>query len=396
MKAGAADYLLKDGLDAATLERAIRYVLERQRLLDELEEQSERLRRLATEAGAAEQRERRRLAQILHDHLQQLLVAAKMRAGQLHGTGHEKAERVGEQMTELLEEAIESARGLSHELYPAVLYDRGLAAAVCWLGQRYHEQHALEVEVDAEPGSGPEDQDLQAFLFQAVRELMLNAVKHGGADRVRIEMRRRDGVLTIDVEDNGAGCEPDQLFRPPESGGLGLFSIRERLNVLGGSMSARSARGEGCRIMLRMPVEDPADSEEPGESEREGRPVRVLLVDDHKIVRDGLAGILRAEPGIELVAEAADGREAVERVEEVRPDVIVMDVAMPRMDGTEATRVILRSHPQIRVIGLSMHQEQELAEAMREAGAVDYLNKAGASEELVGAIRQHAGWQAKG
>jgi len=104
---------------------------------------------------------------------------------------------------------------------------------------------------------------------------------------------------------------------------------------------------------------------------------------------EGLAGILSVEQDIELVAEAADGREAVERVEEIRPDVIVMDASMPRMNGVEATQVILQAHPEIRIIGLSMHSSGTLGHSMREVGAVDYLTKGGPASELVNTIRKH-------
>ena len=98
-----------------------------------------------------------------------------------------------------------------------------------------------------------------------------------------------------------------------------------------------------------------------------------------------------AEPDIELVAEAADGHEAVELVASARPDVIVMDVSMPRMGGVEATQRIHRDHPRIRIIGLSMHAREDLADAMHAAGAVAYLTKGGPTRELIDAIRLHAG-----
>jgi DNA-binding NarL/FixJ family response regulator len=114
---------------------------------------------------------------------------------------------------------------------------------------------------------------------------------------------------------------------------------------------------------------------------------RVLLVDDHKLVREGLRQLLASRAGIEVVGEAGDGEEAVELALVLRPDVVVMDVFMPRMNGVEATRRIVEQIPGIRVIGLSMHQGDEMAESMKRAGAADYLSKDGPTEALVTTIR---------
>ena len=121
------------------------------------------------------------------------------------------------------------------------------------------------------------------------------------------------------------------------------------------------------------------------------RTIRVMIVDDHKIVREGLHGILGDVDGIEVVAEAADGRDAIEQLDRVEPDVVIMDISMPEMDGLEATRRIASERPDVRVIGLSMHEKNEMAEAMVEAGAVTYLTKGGPSSGLVEAIHRAGG-----
>lgn len=115
--------------------------------------------------------------------------------------------------------------------------------------------------------------------------------------------------------------------------------------------------------------------------------LRVLIADDHRILREGLAGLLRNHPDMLVVGQAADGQEALELARRLRPDVIIMDVTMPRMNGIDATAAILQEMPEIRVIGLSMHEMQDMSQAMLAAGARAYLTKGGPSAELLKAIR---------
>lgn len=114
---------------------------------------------------------------------------------------------------------------------------------------------------------------------------------------------------------------------------------------------------------------------------------RVLLADDHTIVRQGLAGILQAYEEFEVVAEAADGSEALAKTLATKPDVVVLDVSMPRLHGLEAARRIHKALPGVRIVVLTMHDEEEYVLKMVRAGACGYLVKDGAASELVAAIR---------
>jgi two-component system response regulator NreC len=115
--------------------------------------------------------------------------------------------------------------------------------------------------------------------------------------------------------------------------------------------------------------------------------IRVLVADDHTIVRQGLVGILKASPDIEVVAEASDGNEAVEKSLKTKPDVVVLDVSMPRLSGIEAARRIHESLPAARILVLTMHDDEEYILKMVRAGASGYLLKDGAASELLAGIR---------
>ncbi len=113
-----------------------------------------------------------------------------------------------------------------------------------------------------------------------------------------------------------------------------------------------------------------------------------MVVDDHAIVRQGIANLLAEETDIEVVGEAADGQEAVDKAAKLLPDVILMDVSMPKLNGIEATRAIRNEFSDIRIIGLSMFGDDERAQAMRDAGAVEYLTKSGQADALINVIRK--------
>ena len=116
--------------------------------------------------------------------------------------------------------------------------------------------------------------------------------------------------------------------------------------------------------------------------------VKIIIVDDHKIMRDGLRTLLEKEKGLEVIAEAANGRETIRLAEQLRPDIIIMDISMDDLNGMDATRHIVGKDLGCRIIALSMHADKRFVAGMFEAGAVGYLLKDCAYDELVKAIRQ--------
>ena len=121
--------------------------------------------------------------------------------------------------------------------------------------------------------------------------------------------------------------------------------------------------------------------------ERDANPIRVLVADDHRVLRQVITEVLEQQPDLEVVGEAEDGEDAVEQVERLHPDVVLMDVSMPRISGIEATRRIVAQAPDVRVIGLSSH-DRDMARTLLEAGAVGYASKDAFPEELVAIIRE--------
>jgi len=359
------------------------------------------LRQLVEELGHTEQRTRMNLAQTLHDRLQQLLVAAKFRVRGLPYTSASELVEKTRQLEGLINEAIDEARSLALDLSPPVLQERGLAAGLKWLCRRLEEEHGLKIRLRTEAGSEPATEDMKLFLFQAARELLLNVVNHSGVSEAELTLERGiPGYLFLTVKDQGTGFDASKVIvRSPT--GFGLFNIQQRLELLGGSVTIYSTAGGGCEVRLSAPVTLRAaipprilqPSEQRGSREQQpansaGQPIRVMIVDDHEILREGLANLLESNSQIEVVGAAGDGAVAVEEARKLRPDVILMDITMPTMNGIEATRSIKSEMPDCRIIALSMHEREDMEQAMREAGAIAYVSKDVPWDELNSVIQR--------
>jgi CheY-like chemotaxis protein len=385
-------------------------VIERKRAVQELRELNETLRqrardlsRLAAELSKAEHQERTRLAKLLHDDLQQLLLAVKLRLPVLVEGPQDQIEQHVARLDELVGECVSTSRNLSRELSPPVLQCGTLPEVMEWLGEWFSDKHGLTVAVDTQGELPPLPEHLRVFLFQAVRELLLNVVKHSGKLDAWVTLSSPDGYLAIEVEDDGEEFDPDIVQRcleKPE--GFGLFNIRERLESLLGRLEMDRTPHGGARFRMIVPVAEISESliedivPEPAEmvaqhvrkSYAEGDPVRLLVVDDHAVVREGFVALLERQPDFEVVGEAADGEQAIRQAETLRPDAVIMDVDMPTTGGVEATRRIKRRHPEISIVGLSLHEEEGIARAMTEAGADAYISKHDPAKDLIEAIRR--------
>ena len=369
----------------------------------ELANRARQLQKLALELSQAEDRERRRIAVILHDDLQQQIAAAKFHVGLIasrvkHDPSLRKATA---QVDDMLMEAVEKSRRLSHDLSPAILQNGALGEALRWLADQMRIKHGLTVRVDGDRRVNSDSEALKTFLYRAAQELLFNVVKHARTDRARVRLRRLGRCLCLSVSDRGRGFDPQAL---EATKGFGLLSIRERIELLGGRMTIRSRAGRGSTFFIAIP--DPqfaAVGIEPESlggrhpiqratratpAEDPGRPrLRILLVDDHEIMRQGLVALFAEQHDLEVVGEASNGRDAVDQAYRLQPDVVVLDVAIPLMSGDEAAAQIKRHLPETRIIALSMFHENEVIERMRRAGAEAYVLKTAPSETLLTAIR---------
>jgi len=273
MQIGAQDYLVKGHIGRTALARAIGNAIEKVALRRDLvnqqaqlaqqalalERSNRQVRALASALTLAEQRERRRISQILHDHVQQMLYGIQMRTYLIGlDTPEEGKAYIHEHLTEmeaLVEEAIQSTRTLTVELSPPVLQSEGLGAAFSWLANQMNRLYDLRVDLEITQDYQLASDDLRVLIFQLVRELLFNVVKHAFTSQARVIMCVEGEQFVVRVEDSGVGFDPLPLVDEAtgDIGGFGLYSIRERLGLFGGEVMIVSQPSQGTQVALSLP-----------------------------------------------------------------------------------------------------------------------------------------------
>ena len=233
---------LNEGLEQRLAERTV-----------EVRKQTDQLRAMASELAQVEQRERGRLAAILHDNLQQLLVAARIQISMVSDVLLPVKERNAlSKANQIIRQAIADSRTLTVDLSPPILHGAGLGAALEWLAGRMAELHCFTVNLSIDRHAEPQTESLRVLLFETVRELVFNSCKHSGCASVQVKITREPGYwVRVVVEDAGKGFDLKALSTSMASGErLGLFSIQQRLAHVGARLTLASEPGVGTRVEI--------------------------------------------------------------------------------------------------------------------------------------------------
>lgn len=235
----------------------LRDITNRKKTEQKILENRRQLKSLASQLSRMEERERHRLATVLHDQIGQSLVFSKLKLDQLHrsDSGYEVGE-VLEDVCNRLGQVIRETRSLTFDLSSPILYELGFEVAVAeWLADEIKGKHGIETEFCDDGLEKPLDDDVSALLFRNVRELLVNVVKHAHSQKVKVEVRRAGTDVWVSVEDDGIGFDPVEIQAvAARSDKFGLFSIRERLEQLGGLIEIDSEPGRGSRILMKAPL----------------------------------------------------------------------------------------------------------------------------------------------
>ena len=220
-----------------------------------IRESEERLRALATQLSSVEEQERRAIAAGLHDDISQTLALCKMRMADLdESSPASDVASISGEVRGLLDEAINRTRSLTFRLSPPILYELGFVAAVEWLAEQLEEEHGVVFSIEQNSQLPPIGDEVSVLLFRAVRELLINVIKHAQTNTARVSIDRNGDHVRVVVQDAGVGfdmAQPDSRGRPP---GFGLFNVRERLNYVGGVLQIESQPGAGTRVAMIVPL----------------------------------------------------------------------------------------------------------------------------------------------
>jgi PAS domain S-box-containing protein len=375
-----------------------------------LKSSQDTLRNLSGRLLRLQDEERRRISRDLHDVTGQKLALLSM---DLSGILKKKIIAKDEEINRLLLESIslsnevnKEIRTLSYLLHPPLLDELGLASAVEWFTQGFENRTGIQVSVDIPPSLVRLAPDAEVALFRIVQESLANVHRYSGSAAAYVRARSDTGQVRLEIGDYGKGMSEESKISNRASVaplGVGIQGMTERLRQLSGTLEIMSRPGKGTLVTAILPIcsqqREMTDSflgpeireaqlvTAEGVAESNGWRKRILIADDHDVLRRGIRTMLESDPSLEVCGEAVDGKDALEKTLAQAPDLVILDINMPIMNGLDVLRQIVRHRPQTKVLAFSVHDSKQIVEEILAAGAHSYLSKATAGQHLVHEVR---------
>jgi DNA-binding NarL/FixJ family response regulator/two-component sensor histidine kinase len=316
----------------------------------------------------------------------------------------------------LLNQLSARIRDLSFDLRPAILDDLGLLPALAPYFERYTAQTQITVNFRHAGLEQRFQPETETATFRIIQEALTNVARHSSVSEVNVKVWIAEDVLHFVVEDYGNGFDLETTLTGATVAG-GLTRMHGRAALLGGYLNIESKRGVGTRVVASLPaatldtparivtfpddiVSDSTMSAHNSTGEKkseipktirpkpEGAVTKLVLADSYDLIRQGMRSLLEAEPDFSVVGEAADGRQAIEAVKQLKPDVLIVDFALPELNGSEVTRQILEILPQTRVLMLSVYSGEAYVLESLKSGAMGYVLKHSNAGDLVQAVKE--------
>lgn len=375
-----------------------------------LKSNEESLRQLSARLLKLQDEERRHIARDLHDITGQKLAVQSMALSRVISRKttslDEESRRILSECAALNKQVGEEIRTLSYLLHPPLLDELGLSSAVKWYVEGFERRTGIRVKLDmADFVRLPPD--VEVTLFRVIQESLTNVHRYSGSARAYVRIKVTSNEIEVKIGDFGKGIHRDVMN--PLTGkiaplGVGIQGMKERTRQLAGKLEITSKPNKGTEVTATLPLSPPqatatpesagpTDSSAPASqfeapsSNREVSRKRILIADDHELLRQGVRTMLEKEKDWQICGEATDGEDAVAKAAALRPDLVILDINMPVLNGLMAVRQILRNRPETKVLVFTVHDSDQTAKEIRAAGAHGYLSKSNASDDLLKVVR---------
>jgi len=360
------------------------------------------LRQLSARLLQLQDEERRRIARDLHDVTGQKVAVLSMSLDRLARLTEERKPEAKESIKEsreIVSQIGEEIRTLSYILHPPLLDECGLASAVHWYTEGFEKRSGIKLEVSISPDLPRLPADAETTLFRVVQESLTNVHRYSGSSSAKIKVSNNSGEVRLEIIDYGHGSKTGAARARLDGTaplGVGIPGMRERLHQLGGGLTVDFATN-GTRVTATLPIKSAAEAgaEEGGsrtslnfriQSAEDARR-RILIADDHELMRRGLRGLLESHDEWAVCGEAVEGTEAVRKSTELKPDLVIMDVNLPGLSGIDAAVQIRQEREAAKILFFTVHDSEEIIREIVGVGALGYVAKSRASQDLVEAVR---------
>ena len=362
------------------------------------------LRQLSARLLKLQDEERRRIARDLHDTTGQKIAVLSMTLDRLAKLVDSRKVDVKDALMEsrdVVGKIGEEIRTLSYLLHPPLLDECGLASAVLWYAEGFKKRSGIHLSVSIDEELVRLTTDAETALFRVLQESLTNVHRYSGSPSAEIRIFQSASKVHLEIVDHGKGVKSG-MERPAFAGaptlGVGIPGMRERIRQLGGQLEVEFSN-EGTRVFASLPMGAEQSVEQSSELFRDKenfqgngrqRPVvrrRILIADDHEVMRRGVRGLVESQEEWSVCGEAIEGNEAISKTKELHPDLLILDVSMPGVSGIEAALQILKDDPNMKILFFTMYDSPQMMREISNVGAWGYVAKARAGNDLVDAVR---------
>jgi len=375
-----------------------------------LKSNEESLRQLSARLLQLQDEERRHIARDLHDITGQKLAFQSMALSALQtkqcpNLDGESQQALSESLV-LNKEISAEIRTLSYLLHPPLLDELGLSSAARWYAAGFTKRTGIPIDIDVPKEIKRLSPDAEVAIFRVLQESLTNVHRYANTPRARLRIRATEDHIKVEIEDYGKGIEATKSKSAQESVerlGVGIQGMTERIRQLGGRLEITSGPRRGTLVTATIPfggsqVEVPAppipstalastfSADRPLASHLHQRQ-QILIADDHEMLRRGVRNTLQTEPDLEICGEAVDGQEAIDKARELHPDLVILDINMPVLNGLVAVRQILRYCPMTKIVIFSVHDSDQTKQEIIAAGAHGFVSKGKDSNDLLRVVR---------